>query len=987
MYNMLNFPKLEEDILKYWQDNNIFQKTLDQKSPQGDFSFYDGPPFATGLPHYGHIVPSLMKDMVPRFWTMNGYHVERRWGWDCHGLPIENIVEQELGLKHKKDIETLGVDVFNQTCETKVLKYAIEWRTTIARLGRWVDMDNDYKTMDKNFMESVWWVFKQLWDKGLIYEGYRSMHICPRCETTLSQSEVGQGYKDIEDMSVTAKFELIDELHPDRSVGASTFVLAWTTTPWTLPGNAALAVGENIEYVKIILKSEINSKLKTHLSSEARRAKGENFILAKSIFDQWPNKNEYQIVEEFKGKDLVGEKYQPLFDYFNNDKLENKDNAFKIYAADFVSTQEGTGIVHIASGFGDDDFNLSKQKNIPLIKHISMDGRFTTEVVDFAGQEVKHRGDHMAMDTKIAEFLGSKGLVFEAKKYFHSYPHCWRCDSPLLNYATGSYFVAVEKIKDQLLAKAKKINWMPAHLKEGRFGKWLEGARDWSISRQRFWGSVMPIWVCKECGEKKVFGSVEELEHASGREVNDLHKHVVDLITVPCPNCKNNMNRIPDVLDCWFESGSMPYAQLHYPFENKEKFENNFPAQFIAEGADQTRCWFYYLHVLAVAIKGTEAYSNVIVNGIVLASDGKKMSKRLNNYPDPADIFNKYGADAMRYYLATSPAMHADDLCFIERDVENVVKKVLLTLANVVSFYKMYADELTNNKSQTTNHILDQWILAKTEELTWQITTAYDVYDLNRATRPLAEFINDLSAWYLRRSRDRFKGDDAEDKQSALITIKIVLDKLALLMAPVMPFTADWLYQELSGAKESVHLETWPTARQLNNEEDKTLQLMTEARKIVELAFAKRDEANIKVRQTLASLTVTGAELPAEFLEIIKDEVNVKEVKCVKGETLSVTLDTVLTPELKAEGLLREIVRTVNQMRKDAGLTINDRIKLHTEVEEASLAFKVLTDFASELKKSTLSSELLVNQKAEEVVYQDFTLNNETIRLSVVLES
>ncbi|MFA6459851.1 MAG: isoleucine--tRNA ligase [Patescibacteria group bacterium] len=997
---MLNFPKLEEDILKYWQDNNIFQKTLDQKSPQGDFSFYDGPPFATGLPHYGHIVPSLMKDMVPRFWTMNGYHVERRWGWDCHGLPIENIVEQELGLKHKKDIETLGVDVFNQTCETKVLKYAIEWRTTIARLGRWVDMDNDYKTMDKNFMESVWWVFKQLWDKGLIYEGYRSMHICPRCETTLSQSEVGQGYKDIEDMSVTAKFELIDELHPDRSVGASTFVLAWTTTPWTLPGNAALAVGENIEYVKIILKSEINSKLKTHLSSEARRAKGENFILAKSIFDQWPNKNEYQIVEEFKGKDLVGEKYQPLFDYFNNDKLENKDNAFKIYAADFVSTQEGTGIVHIASGFGDDDFNLSKQKNIPLIKHISMDGRFTTEVVDFAGQEVKHRGDHMAMDTKIAEFLGSKGLVFEAKKYFHSYPHCWRCDSPLLNYATGSYFVAVEKIKDQLLAKAKKINWMPAHLKEGRFGKWLEGARDWSISRQRFWGSVMPIWVCKECGEKKVFGSVEELEHASGREVNDLHKHVVDLITVPCPNCKNNMNRIPDVLDCWFESGSMPYAQLHYPFENKEKFEHNFPAAFIAEGADQTRAWFYYLHVLAVGIKGKAAFKNVAVNGIVLAADGKKMSKKLKNYPDPMEMINKYGADAMRYYLATSPVLKADDLCFAEHDLATVYKKVFIILGNVVSFYKMYEPQTANSlfsepvesagkrakiQIPRSKNILDEWILVKLAVLNQEITTAYKGYDLVGAARPLGDFIDQLSTWYLRRSRERFKGEDEDDKQNALATFKYVLSELSLLMAPVMPFTADWLYKEAGGAKQSVHLESWPV--DFIKHDEKVLANMEAVRKIVELALAKRDEVGIKVRQVLGSLKLKtqSLKLRDEYLNLIKDEVNVREVKFIKGtsDNLEVELDTVLTEELKADGLYRELIRTINQLRKEAGLTIQDKVSVFYQTNSL-LVKSAITQFNAELLKNTLSLSWQESKAGDCLITKEAEVNGEIVNLSLV---
>jgi len=683
------------------KEKDIFNKTLEKDSPKGDFIFYDGPPFATGLPHYGHIVASLMKDMVPRYFTMKGYHVDRKWGWDCHGLPIENIVEKELGLKHKKDIENYGVAKFNETCESKVFLYAAEWRKTVERMGRWVDMDNDYKTMDRDFMESVWWVFKQLWDKDLIYQSRRSIHICPRCETTLSQSEVGQGYKDVKDISATAKFELIDE--------PNTFVLAWTTTPWTLPGNLALAVGKDIDYIELKIKDsklKIEENLVVAKNTASKLFSSYQIVLFKEkekkiiIRESFNSEDiEIPIVKEFKGSELVGKKYKPLFDYYQNKGLENEANGWTIYAGDFVSTEEGTGIVHIAPGFGEDDFNFGKEYNLPFVQHVGMDGCFTPEIIDFAGQAVKPKGEPTKTDKTIVEYLSARNLLFKSEEYEHSYPHCWRCDSPLLNYTTASWFVAVEKIKDDLLKKAKNINWMPDHIKDGRFGKWLEGARDWSISRQRYWGSVMPIWRCDHCSETRVFGSIEELEKASGKKVDNLHKHVVDQVVFPCSKCGGQMTRISDVLDCWFESGSMPYAQLHYPFENKEKFDNNFPAQFIAEGADQTRCWFYYLHVLAVAIKGTEAFSNVVVNGIVLASDGKKMSKRLKNYPDPTDIFNKYGADAMRYYLATSPAMRADDLCFMERDVENVVKKVLLTLANVVSFYKMYANELTNNNS------------------------------------------------------------------------------------------------------------------------------------------------------------------------------------------------------------------------------------------------------------------------------------------------
>ncbi len=979
---MLNFSKIEEEILKYWQEREIFKKTLRKDSPRGDFVFYDGPPFATGLPHYGHIVASLMKDMVPRFWTMKGYHVERKWGWDCHGLPIENIVEQELGLKHKKDIETLGVDKFNQTCESKVLKYAIEWRASIERLGRWVDMDNDYKTMDKNFMESVWWVFKQLWDKGLIYESYRSMHICPRCETTLSQSEVGQGYKDIEDLGVTAKFELIDE--------PGTFVLAWTTTPWTLPGNAALAVGEGIEYVKIILKSEINSKLKA-----------QNFILAKAIFEQWPNKNEYQITEEFKGKKLLRKKYQPLFDYFNNDKLENRQKAFKIYAAVFVSTEEGTGVVHIAPGFGDDDFNLSKKENLPLINHVGMDGRLSAEVIDFAGEPAKPKGNHMATDQKVADFLTAKGLVFSVQKYFHSYPHCWRCDSPLLNYATSSYFVAVEKIKNKLLKQAAKINWMPEHIKEGRFGKWLEGARDWSISRQRYWGSVMPVWTCLSCGEKRVFGSVKELEQASGREVNDLHKHVVDNITVLCLKCKQEMRRIPDVLDCWFESGSMPYAQLHYPFENKENFEQNFPAQFIAEGADQTRAWFYYLHVLAVGIFGKLAYKNVAVNGIVLAEDGKKMSKKLKNYPDPTEMFNKYGADAMRYYLATSPVLKADDLCFSEHDLATVYKKVFLILGNVLSFYKIF--EISGLKSNTkSENKLDKWIIAKTELLKQEIGEAYNNYDLVKASRPIIDYIDDLSTRYLKWSRNRFKSHDEGIKNSALVTLKYALENLALVIAPVMPFTADYLYQELGGEKESIHLENWPEVNKKLIDDD-VLEKMRNVTVLIQDGLGVRSYKNIKVRQMLAELRVSKVyDLGEDYLDIVKQELNIKKITFIEKEGVPQNSDQwhcitnmkisgndyknyinlEISDELKEEGLFRELVRTVNQLRKEAGLTINDKVVIYYQTE-AALVKQVIVKFKGDLLKNTIAGEVILGRAEDGLIVKEVEVNGHKVYLGL----
>ncbi|MFH1308987.1 MAG: isoleucine--tRNA ligase [Patescibacteria group bacterium] len=881
----MNIPEIEKNILEFWQKNNIFKKSLDKKSKQ-DFVFYDGPPFATGLPHYGHIVASLMKDIIPRYWTMKGYKVERKWGWDCHGLPIENIVEQELKTKSKKDIEDFGIDKFNECCRNKVMLYAKEWKKVINRLGRWVDMENDYKTMDLDFMESVWWVFKQLWDKDLIYKGYKSMHICPRCETTLSQSEVAEGYKEVEDISIIAKFELVDE--------PKTYILAWTTTSWTLPGNVALAMGEKIKYVKV-------------------KSGDEKYILNKDNLKNIFKDKEYKILGEVKAKDLEGKKYKPLFEYFDID--------YTIQLADFVTIEDGTGVVHIAPAFGEDDMNLGKEKDLEFIQHVNMDGRFTKDVKDFSGLEVKPKNDPVSTDQKIIDFLKKKNLVFKTEKFTHTYPYCWRCESPLLNYATDSWFVAVEKIKDQMLKNAKNINWVPKHIKDGRFGKWLENAKDWSISRQRFWGSVMPIWICESCQEKKVFGSIKELQDISGVKIKDLHKHFVDKIEFNC-NCGGKMKRIPDVLDCWFESGSMPYAQMHYPFENKEKFEKNFPAEFIAEGVDQTRAWFYYLHVLSSAIKQKESFKNVIVNGIVLAEDGKKMAKMLNNYPDPMKMFDKYGADAVRFYLASSHVMRAEDLCFSEKEVSEVVKKIILIFLNVFSFYKMF--EIDVKESFDSDNILDKWILSKIESLKKEITNAYNNYDLNKAARPLEPFINDLSTWYLRRSRQRIKDKD----KKAIQTLKYVLIELSKLMAPVMPFVSDHVFKEIT-KKESVHLEDWPKQENLINKELE--EKMLKVREICSLAFQKRTDARIKVRQPLSTLKIPKYKLEDELLELIKDEVNVKNV--VLELKQGVELDLKITKELEQEGIVREFIRKVQDERKKQGLTPNDRIVLYYNEE------------------------------------------------------
>jgi isoleucyl-tRNA synthetase len=960
------FSELEEEVQAFWEKSKTFEKSVKKEAPLGDYVFYDGPPFATGLPHYGHIVASIIKDVVPRFWTMNGYRVERKWGWDCHGLPIENIVEKEMGSQRKKDIEALGVDKFNELCRARVSGYVDDWKKVIGKLGRWADMENDYKTMDLPFMESVWYVFKTMYDKGLIYKSYRSMHICPRCETTLSQSEVTEGYKDIKDISAIVKFELVDE--------PGTYVLAWTTTPWTLIGNVALAVGAETKYIKTeiaghegkyIFAQDLYEKITGRPQSEAADIKEPNLL---------------------SGRELVGKSYLPLFDYYaKNEKLENRENGWKIYAGDFVSTEEGTGVVHIAPAFGDDDMRLGKENNLPFVQHVAMDGFFAQEVKDFPGLNVKPIGDHMSTDIEIIKYLAHNTLLFHKEKYEHSYPHCWRCDTPLLNYATSSWFVNVTKIKPELLENAKDINWSPTNIKHGRWGQWLEGARDWSISRQRFWASVMPIWECdRECGERKVVGSVAELEALSGTRVDDLHKHIVDQVVFDCP-CGGLMKRIPDVLDTWFDSGSMPFAQMHYPFENKEKFEKNFPAQFIAEGTDQTRCWFYYMHVLAGGTKSTNAFKNVIVNGIVLAEDGKKMSKKLKNYPDPMLVFEKYGADPLRYYLLTSPVMLAETLNFSEKAVGDALRRVNMILWNVVKFYQMFAQgEKSEYKRPVSENILDNWILARLDQLVSEVTAGMKAYNLPEASRPIAPFVDDLSTWYIRNSRERFKDGQESDKQSAIETTGYVLVELSKVMAPFTPFIAEQVWQAVTGytlrdEDQSVHLEAWPQV--VETIDQKTIEDMEKVRKIVEIALAKRDEHGIKVRQPLASLSVKNchAQISEQYKEMILKEVNIKNfgtIELGEGE-LSVELDTKLTPELLAEGIKRELVRTINAMRKNAGLTINDTINISYEASGA--VAEVMENYSAELTRDTLASSI-VKEKNEG---KEVTIGEDKIVLSI----
>ncbi len=894
----------EEEVLDFWNKEKIFEKSIENPAGKKDkgevieeFTFYDGPPFATGTPHYGHLLPSVIKDVVPRYKTMRGYRVKRQWGWDCHGLPIENIVEKELGISGRTDIEKIGIKKFNEVCRKNIFTYVDVWEQVIPRFGRWADMKNAYKTMDADYMESEWWAFKELYQKGLVYESYRSMHICPRCETTLAQSEVTEGYADIKDLSVIAKFELVD--------APNTFVLAWTTTPWTLPGNVALAVGKDIDYVKVTYEDA-------------------QYIVAKKLAEKVFEGKEYEVVSELKGGELIGQAYKPLFDYYSQKEgLENKENGWKIYYADFVTTDDGTGIVHIAPAFGEDDMALGKKNNLPFVQHVQMNGNFTDQVSDFKGLNVKPKDSHMATDIEIIKYLAHNGLLFEKKKYDHRYPHCWRCDTPLINYATSSWFVAVEKLKDALIEHAKIIDWTPKHIKEGRWGKWLEGARDWSISRQRYWANTMPVWRCDSCENEEVFGSIAELKERSGVEVDDLHKDRVDEVHFECDKeCKGQMSRIPDVFDTWFNSGSVPYASLHYPFENTDTFTARSPVDFIAEGQDQCRAWFYYQHVLSVGLFDKPAFKSVGVNGMILAEDGKKMSKKLKNYPEVSYIFDTYGADAVRLYIAGSPAVRAEDLAFSEKSVAEISRKVFGRLVNVYELYELYKDSVEHEDSSKSEHVLDKWIIARTQQLQGEVTEAMEAFELDRASRGLGDFVDDLSTWYVRRSRDRYKGEDEQDKKQALQTTRWVLRKFAKILAPFAPFHADWLWERTKRESDaqSVHLTNWCTCRIADV---KAIEEMAEVRKLITKALEARKESGFNVRQPIASLKFSTAHFKfsnsPELLQVVADEINVKEV-IPSDDVESVEFDLTMTPELIEEGKLRDMLREMQKARKAAGL-------------------------------------------------------------------
>lgn len=1228
----------EEAILAFWQEHSIFEKTLQKEAPKGNFVFFDGPPYATGVPHFGHIIPSTIKDIIPRYKTMKGYRVPRKWGWDCHGLPIENLIEKELGLTDKKAIEAYGIDKFNKAAKDSVFRYDTDWKRLIKRAGRWVDMENDYHTMDSSYTESVWWSFKTLKEKGLVYEAYKVMPFCPRCQTSLSNFEVGQGYKDIPDISAYVLFPSAEKEYEDE------YFLAWTTTPWTLPGNVALAVNPELEY------SLVKTSVPTTVDTERRIS----IWVATSLVSKLTEKKiliNPEVISKKKGVELKSRNYIPPFDTYmapgtlSADQETKRENAWKIQTAGFVTAEDGTGIVHIAPAFGDDDYKLSVEENLPVIIHVGVDGKIKEGNGALSGLSAKAKGDHQSTDIEVIKYLAHKEcevmggtgvptgysvpLLFAKEKLVHAYPHCWRCDTPLLNYATSSWFVKVTDLKEKLIAENNAINWVPREVGEGRFGKWLENVRDWAISRTRYWGAPLPIWRGEKTGNIECIGSVAELkskiksrgngitlmrhgesesnildvinsnpkdletygltmqgkgqveeaaqvllaeQKKSGRKITkiyasdfrrtretaehvaqvlglqtsdivfdarlrevhggdfdgstwsgrassgffknkyesiykknpngesvqdvkkrvseflydldskneneeilvvthglplrlmvhvaegktcrdllrsgwrdysdpnaslhriefkqlpcnedmelDVHRPFIDTVTWTVPITPGviliqggvagegeteRMVRVPDVFDVWYDSGSMPFAQVHYPFENKEQFEASqsplFPADFIAEGLDQTRGWFYSLLVLGVGLFGTSPYKHVVVNGLMLAEDGRKMSKSLRNYPEMDPTFNKYGVDPLRYFIAASSVVHSEEVLFSEKNLDEINKKIFNRLENVYSFYAMYSEDASLSKEYTldsvpySENILDTWIISRLASLSYEIERGLDSYQIDKAARPIADFIDDLSTWYLRRSRERFKGDNEKDKEYAIQTTRFVLLTISKLIAPFVPFMAEYMYQlirrEASAhasahailLPESVHLCDWPV---LPAVDDSLISAMNISRKLVETGLAIRSKSGVKVRQPLASFTYTpedvqGTVLSDALLQIVKEELNVKEISV--GTSLA--LDTVLTTELKEEGIVRDIIRGVQEARKKSGLVPSDTVEVY--IQSSVEVAQVVQKYEEMLKKPVQAQSIVFgvpsqNDTVQGIPQEEIDLESEKITVSV----
>lgn len=1032
---------MEEEILSFWSEHKIFQKTLEIRQSGQPFVFYDGPPFATGLPHYGHLLAGTIKDIIPRYMTMRGHYVERRFGWDCHGLPIEALAQEALGLAGAGAIKEAGVDVFNEKCRSMVLTYVSEWRKTVTRMGRWVDFDNDYKTMDTTFMETIWWVFKQLWDQGRIYRDYRIMPYSWKLTTTLSNFEANSNYKQVQDPDITVRVK-IKSGHMFAANG-NLYILVWTTTPWTLPENLALCAGPDIDYVLI---EDVES--------------GDRYVIAQArLAAYYKKESEYRIVEAFKGDAMSGWTYEPLFPYYRDHA-----NSFRVLTDAFVSTEDGTGIVHMAPAYGEDDYRVCRAEGIELVDPLDEDCRFKPIIPEYAGMFCKDA------DKLIIKRLKDEGRLIRHSTIVHSYPFCERTDTPLIYRAVDAWYVKVEDLRDELVSRNDAVYWMPAYVGEKRFGNWLKDARDWNISRNRFWGSCIPVWVAEDGSDMICVGSIDELEKLSGQKVTDLHKHIVDKIVFEKNGKK--YKRTPEVLDCWFESGSMPYAQNHYPFENADRFDHCFPADFIAEGLDQTRGWFYTLLIISTALFKTSAFKNVVVNGLVLAEDGRKMSKRLKNYPDPNLILQTHGADALRLYMIYSPVVRAEDLCFSEQGVIHALRHLIIPLWNSYSFLVTYAriDGWTPEKSADlpeSDHVLDRWILSAMERLNEQVVKAMDGYDLQSSIKPFVQFIDDLTNWYIRRSRRRFwKSSNDADKLLAYRTLYDVLLRLCKIAAPFIPFISEEIYRNLRSADmpDSVHLCDFPQAspegrdRELEARMDAVLEVVVLGRQL-------RTEHNLKVRQPLAGIHIVSHRQSnidhAEALQdLILDELNVKTAQfsthesklaeisakanfnklgrrlgakvqkvnqavrnlsgdeletllggralelIIDGETIVlepddvlidrkpkeglavaagasfvVALDTKLTDELIQEGLVREFVNKVQNMRKTADLDIAQRIHVayqgDTKVQEA------LSHYRDYIASEILAVSFQVGAHTDGILDEELDLNGKTCRVSI----
>jgi len=909
-------PELE--ILQFWEENSIFHKSVDQRPKAKRYIFYDGPPFATGLPHYGNMLGLISKDLFCRFWTMKGFRVERRWGWDCHGLPLEAIGEKDLGVSGKEAIELYGVEKFNNYCQSKVLTYAKDWKERVARLGKWIEFDNSYKTMDNTYIESVWWAFKTLYEKKHIYEGRKVLLFCPKSQTPISKFEIqmDNSYKTVTEKTATVAFKVKGTKNE--------YLVAWTTTPWTLLANVAIAINSELDYVKVLKE-------------------GKKYIMARSLVETVFEDRDGE--EEVLPKELIGLEYERLYDLPVEDP--SKKGWYVIDAGSEVNDEDGTGLVHMAP-YGEFDYEMIKKFKLPFLTHLDDQGKMIFDLHDWQGLFFKK------LDPKVLEDLDSRKILLKAQTYTHPYPYSPRYDVPLFYNPIPSWFIDVQSVKPRLLKLNEKIKWHPEHLQMGGFKHNIETAPDWNISRNRFWASSIPVWKSEDGKIVKIIGSIKELQECATSPVPDdinLHKHSIDHVQIKDPETGKILTRIPEVFDCWFESASMPFAAQHYPFENKDWFTLNFPSDFVSEYIGQVRAWFYVMHVLSTLLFDRIPFKHVVTTGNLLGADGNKMSKSKKNFPDPNLTIDKYGADALRFYLMASPLMRAEDTNFNEESIKDSYRKVIVLLRNVNRFYGMFASS-TKIAKPTSSHVMDKWILVQLNTANNTISKSLEGYDTSSACHAISTFVDHLSTWYVRRSRDRFKSSDVKTKNAAVETLGYVLYHTSKLIAPIIPFIAEEIYLSLqkydTSLEESVHLDLWEEMPE--NKDDSLIENMIKVRDVVTSALDAREKAKIGIRQPLGNLSIHGASLSDEFAQIIKDEINVKSTSFTSADKVSVELDTTITPELHQEGLAREFIRNCNNLRKKSNLTITDRICVYVDANQEVTA--AINKYNTQIKSS-----------------------------------